>query len=130
MARGKRNLNARFHGKRLLVVEDHSSVGEILINLLKHYCDPSHANSGKQALEQIKRNPPDVILLDLCLPDMSGLDVARRLRRSQNTIPILAMSATPLDRKKCLQVGCNDFLLKPFSISTLLARLSGLIHAE
>ena len=98
MGRGKRNLNARFHRKRLLMEEDHSSVGEILINLLKHYRDPSHANSGKQALEQIKRTPPDVILLDLCLPDMSGLDVARRVRRNQNTIPILVMSATPLER--------------------------------
>jgi CheY-like chemotaxis protein len=104
MARAKRNRNTKkFHSKRILVVEDHSSVSEILIDLLRRYGHPSHASSGSDALQQIKRKPPDVILLDLSLPDMNGLEVARLVRRDENTncIPILAMSASPMDKKKC-----------------------------
>ena len=81
-----------------------------------------HCNkSGKKA--------PDVILLDLSLPDMNGLELAKVVRRSDktNSIPILAMSASRMDRKKCLQMGCNDFILKPFSIAALLVRLSALM---
>jgi CheY-like chemotaxis protein len=80
-------------------------------------------------LEQIKHKAPDVILLDLGLPDMNGLEVASLVRRSEKTsrIPILAMSGSPMDYKKCLEVGCNDFIHKPFSISTLLVRLTALI---
>jgi DNA-binding response OmpR family regulator len=60
---------------------------------------------------------------------MNGLEIARLVRRNEKTtcIPILAMSASPIDKKKCLEMGCNDFILKPFSVSTLLFRLSALI---
>jgi CheY-like chemotaxis protein len=130
MARAKRNRNAKkFHGKRILVVEDHSLISEVLIDLLKRYGHPSHAQTGNDALQQIKKKAPDVILLDLSLPDMNGLELAKVVRRNDktNSIPILAMSASPADRKKCLQMGCNDFILKPFSVSGLLVRLSALI---
>ena len=130
MACAKRNRNTKkFHGKRILVVEDHSLVSEILIDLLRRYGYPSHAYSGNAALRQIKKNAPDVILLDLSLPDMNGLEIARLVRRNDKTkcIPILAMSASPMDRKKCLETGCNDFILKPFSLCSLLIRLSALI---
>ena len=111
------------------MVEDHSSVSEILIDLLRRYGHPSPASSGSDALQQIKKKAPDVILLDLSLPDMNGLEVARLVRRNEKTnrIPILAMSASPMDKKKCLETGCNDFILKPFSVSSLLVRLSALI---
>jgi DNA-binding response OmpR family regulator len=130
MSRGKRERHAeKFLGKRILVVEDHSLISEVLIDLLKRYGHPSHAHTGSDALEQIRKKAPDVILLDLSLPDMNGLEVAKMLRRSEktNSIPILAMSASRMDRKKCLQMGCNDFILKPFSVSGLLVRLSALI---
>lgn len=127
-AKGKHN-SKKFHDKRILVVEDHSLVSAILVDLLKQHGRPSHAYSGSDALQQIKRKAPDIILLDLNLPDMDGLELARRVRGNDHTrsIPILAMSASRMDRKKCLQMGCNDFILKPFSASSLLARLSALI---
>jgi DNA-binding response OmpR family regulator len=83
-------------------------------------------------LEQIKHTAPDVILLDLNLPDMNGLEVARPMRLNEKTsrIPILAMSGNPIDKRKCLVMGCNDFIHKPFSISTLLVRLSALIPSR
>jgi CheY-like chemotaxis protein len=130
MARAQTRRNTKkVHSKRILVVEDHSLVSESLIDLLRLYGNPTHANSGRDALRQIKRKAPDVILLDLSLPDMNGLEVARILRRNEKTksIPILAMSASPMDKKKCLEIGCNNFILKPFSVSNLLIRLAELI---
>src|SRR5215475_4438935 len=130
MARDKGKRNAKkFHGKRILVVEDYSLISEVLIDLLKPYGHPSHAHTGSDALQQIRKKVPHVMLLDLSLPDMNGLELARMLRTSEQTksIPILAMSASRMDRQKCLQMGCNDFILKPFSTSALLARLSALI---
>ena len=119
----------KLQGKRILVVEDQPWVSELLTDLLKRYCHPSQANSGKDALEQIKHKAPDVILLDLRLPDMNGFEVARLVRRNEKTghIPILAMSGSPMDKKNWFQMGCNDFIHKPFSVSTLLVRLSALI---
>ena len=106
-------------------------VSEILIDLLGRYDHPSQADSGREALEQIKEKAPDVILLDLNLPDMNGLEIARLVRQNEKTsrTPILAMSGScsPMDKIKCLEMGCNDFIQKPFSVSTLLVRLSALI---
>jgi CheY-like chemotaxis protein len=114
--------------KQILVVEDHPFVGEILTELLTLFDHPSHAASGKEALKQIKRKRPNIILLDLSLPDMNGLEVARLLRQNETTksVRILAMSGNPMDKRNWLQAGCDDFILKPFSTSTLLARLSKL----
>jgi CheY-like chemotaxis protein len=130
MARAQTRRNTKkVHSKRILVVEDHSLVSESLIDLLRLYGNPTRANSGRDALRQIKRKAPDIILLDLSLPDMNGLEVARIVRRNETTksIPILAMSASPMDKKKCLEIGCNNFILKPFSVSNLLIRLAELI---
>ena len=130
MAPAERKPNTKkLQGKQILVVEDQPLVSEILTDLLRRYDHPSHADSGRDALEQIKQKAPDVILLDLSLPDMNGLEVARLVRRNEKTscIPILAMSGSPMDEKKCLEMGCNDFILKPFSVSSLLVRLSALI---
>jgi CheY-like chemotaxis protein len=82
-------------------VEDQPLVSEILIDLLGRYDHPSQAHSGRDALEQIEHKVPDVILLDLSLPDMNGLEVARVVRQKEKTksIPILAMSGTPIDKK-------------------------------
>src|SRR5215813_7448835 len=66
MARDKRKRNAKkFHGKRILIVEDHSLISETLINLLKPYSQPYHAHTGSDALQQIEKQAPDLILLDL-----------------------------------------------------------------
>jgi CheY-like chemotaxis protein len=125
-----RRSEEKFKGKRVLVVEDDPQVGEILKHLLTHYDHASQASSGNEALKIIKENPPDIILLDLTLPDMSGLEVAQRVRRNKRTksIRILAMSATPVDKHIWSKSGCNDFILKPFSIPILLDRLSKLIR--
>jgi CheY-like chemotaxis protein len=129
MAHNRRKSGLKKLGeKQILVVEDHPFVGEILTALLTLFDHPSHAGSGKEALKQIKQKRPDIILLDLRLPDMNGLELARLLRQNETTksIRILAMSGSPMERRNWLQAGCDDFILKPFSTSTLLARLSKL----
>ena len=129
MAHAKRKPIPKLQGKRILVVEDQPLVSEILIDLLGRYAYPSQASSGREALEQIKQKAPDVILLDLKLPDIHGLEIVRLVRQNEKTrpIPILAMSASLMDKENCLKIGCNDFILKPFSGSSLLVRLSALI---
>jgi CheY-like chemotaxis protein len=129
MARNRRSSGIKkLTDKQILVVEDHPFVAEVLTELLTPFDHPSHAHSGKEALKQIKQKRPNIILLDLSLPDIDGLEVARRLRQTETTksIRILAMSGSPMDKRNWLQAGCDDFILKPFSISTLLARLSKL----
>ena len=82
MAPAKRKPNTKkLQGKRILVVEDQPLVSEILIDLLGRYAYPSQASSGREALEQIKQKAPDVILLDLKLPDIHGLEIVRLVRQ-------------------------------------------------
>ncbi len=127
----KRKSEAKLRGKHILIIEDYHFMGILLMDLLKHYGHhASHAHSGKQALKEIARNPPDIILLDLSLSDTSGLELARKLRKNEETksISILAMSALPIDKEKSLEAGCNDFILKPFSTPQLLAQLAMLVR--
>ena len=78
---GKPNTE-KLQGKRILVVEDHPSIRKILADLLRSYCHLSTADSGRDALEKIEHKAPDLILLDLNLSDMDGLEIARLVRRS------------------------------------------------
>jgi CheY-like chemotaxis protein len=135
LSRGARTVRHRrnsgikkLRDKQILVVEDHPFLGEILTAVLMPFGHPSHAHSGREALKQIEQKKPNILLLDLSLPDMTGLDLARLVRQNKATksIRILAMSGNPIDGRNCSQAGCDDFILKPFSTSTLLARLSRL----
>jgi two-component system, OmpR family, response regulator len=124
------HLIEQLKGKHILIVEDHPSLTEIFSKIL-NLCGVgvSQAESGKAALQKVEAEPPDIILLDLGLPDMNGLDVALRVRRNKKakSVPIIAVSATSDPRENCLRVGCNDFIVKPFAASELLARMSSLM---
>ena len=119
----------KLKGKHILVVEDYPLMGALLMDILKQYDHASYARSGKEAIKEIKKKLPDIVLLDVSLPDMSGLEIARQLRSNQRTksIPILAMSGSQIEKKACLEAGCNDFILKPFDTSELLAQLAKLV---
>jgi CheY-like chemotaxis protein len=123
--------DTKLKGKHILVVEDHPVMGEILTTLLKSYDHASHARSGKEALKQIEQQTPDIILLDLTLPDTNGLELARIIRQNKTTksIPILAMSGHP-SSKESLNAGCNDFIRKPFSTEDLLDHLARLVSQQ
>ena len=81
------------------------------------------AEDSQRAIHELEQAVPDIILLDVNLPGMNGLDLARQLRQEErySTVPIIAITANVLvgDREKCLEAGCNDYMPKPIDIRKL-----------
>jgi two-component system OmpR family response regulator len=116
--------------KRILVVEDEPTIRETLrYNLVKEGYLVTEAGTGAEALTEARRVRPDLILLDLMLPELSGLEVCRILRQEMTT-PILVLTAkgTEVDKVVGLQIGADDYVTKPFSLSELLARITALLR--
>ncbi len=110
---------------QVLVVEDEPQVQRFLrAGLQNHGYRLLEARTGKEALLQAEQHVPDLVLLDLGLPDMDGLEVARSLRR-WTQLPILVLSARGQERMKveALDAGADDYLTKPFGMEELLARI-------
>jgi DNA-binding response OmpR family regulator len=111
---------------QILVVEDERSMAELLrrgLNEEGH--QTSLAHDGQTGLEMARANAFDVIVLDMMLPRLDGVTVARRLREARNQTPILMLTAkdAPADVIEGLDAGADDYLTKPFSFEILLARL-------
>ena len=114
----------------VLVVEDEAPLRETLqYNLAKQGYEVQTAEDGLQAIELARRVRPDLIVLDLMLPGLDGLEVCRRLRRETN-VPILMLTAKvdEVDRVVGLEVGADDYLTKPFSMHELIARVRALLR--
>jgi two-component system KDP operon response regulator KdpE len=112
-------------GARVLIVDDEPAIlRAVQINLGRHDFQVITAGTGLDALEAFGRAHPDLILLDLGLPDMDGLDVIRAIRKRGST-PIVVLSAREAERDKvaALDLGADDYLTKPFGINELLARV-------
>lgn len=109
----------------ILVVEDDPPVRNLIVTTLKtndyHYLS---ASNGKTAIMEASSHNPDIVLLDLGLPDMDGIEVIRNIRTWSN-LPIIVISARSEDDDKiaALDAGADDYLTKPFSVAELLARL-------
>ena len=111
--------------KRILVVDDDAQIVRALeINLRAHGYEVTTAATGEQALTAAAAQVPDVVLLDLGLPGLDGIDVIRGLR-VWTSIPIIVLSAREGDSSKvaALDAGADDYVTKPFSITELLARM-------
>jgi DNA-binding response OmpR family regulator len=111
---------------QILLVEDDQSLAGGLCKALRHEGFViNHVAEGKAALHVVEVEPPDIVVLDLGLPDMDGLDVLRRIRRQGSTIPILILTArASIDaRVSGLDLGADDYLPKPFETPELIARL-------
>jgi len=112
-------------GASVLVVDDEPGiVRAVQTNLTRHNFRVDTASSGSEALEAYARVRPDLVLLDLGLPDMDGLDVMRSIREHSST-PIVVLSARERERDKvtALDLGADDYLTKPFGVNELLARV-------
>ena len=110
---------------RVLIVEDERSLLRALaMNLTARGYAVTEAETGTRALTAVADRPPDVVVLDLGLPDMSGLDVIRAVRKFAST-PIIVLSARSgsSDKVEALDLGADDYVTKPFSMNELLARL-------
>ena len=110
---------------RILIVDDEPSILATMAPLLRaRGYDVSTATSGHAALEAVDRQPPQLVILDLGLPDLDGIEVTRRLREGR-AIPILVLSARGAERDKvaALDAGADDYVTKPFGSEELLARV-------
>jgi len=118
---------------RILVVDDDPDILQFVeMNLDMEGFDTQTAESGRIALEVARERPPDLILLDVMMPELDGLTVLRRLRSSPATasIPVVLLTAKALaeDRVRGLDLGADDYITKPFDIEELLARVKAVLR--
>ncbi|GAB2958474.1 response regulator [Streptomyces pseudoechinosporeus] len=115
---------------RVLVVEDDPRIVRALaLNLKARMYEVGTASDGATALRSAAAHPPDVVLLDLGLPDMDGIDLIRALR-GRARVPILVVSArhTSIEKVAALDAGADDYVTKPFSMDELMARLRAAVR--
>jgi two-component system response regulator RegX3 len=114
----------------VLVVEDEQSLREPLVYILQREgFDVFEAADGPSALVQWQNNSPDLILLDLMLPGMSGVDVCREIR-TRSSVPIIMVTAkdSEVDKVVGLEIGADDYVVKPYSTRELLARIKAVLR--
>lgn len=121
--------------KHLLVIEDDPAVCELLCSCLAHLgARVSTVNSGEDGLRLIEEDPPQLVILDLALPGMSGLDVCRTMRRDPwlEKIPVLMLTGRDEDDDVVagLEVGADDYMTKPFALKVLSARVNALLRRD
>jgi len=118
---------------RVLIVEDEADIRELMrYNLEREGFAVEEAADGAQALERIRRRLPDLMVLDLMLPGVPGLEICRQIRASHDTahLPILIVTAkgTEVDKVLGLEMGADDYVVKPFSPRELVARIRALLR--
>src|ERR1700687_1497807 len=119
--------------RRVLIVEDDKDIVELVrYNLEKEGYQVAAASDGLAALAHVKKSAPDLVILDLMLPKLSGLEVCREVRRdvNLNRLPILMLTARgeEADRVVGLEIGADDYVTKPFSPRELVARVKALLR--
>ena len=118
---------------RVLVVEDDPDIAELVVRYLeKADYATERASSGRDALARIGARPPDLIVLDLMLPQMDGLEICRAVRSNEKTaaIPIIMLTARAEESERIvgLELGADDYMAKPFSPNELVARVRALLR--
>ena len=115
---------------RVLVVDDEPNIVDI-VSMALRYNDYNvvTANSGREALEAVSASKPDMIVLDVMMPELDGFEVAKRLGEQRSDIPILFLTArdTTDDKVRGLTIGGDDYMTKPFSVEELLARIGTIL---
>ena len=115
---------------KILIVDDViSNVLLLKVLLTNEKFNIVTAGNGTQALEQVKKEKPDLVLLDVMMPDMDGFQVLQKIRE-KNNVPVLMLTAKSDEEDKVsgLRLGADDYLTKPFSINELMARINSLIR--
>ena len=115
---------------RVLVVDDEPNIVDIVSMALRYNdYDVVTANSGREALEAVSASKPDMIVLDVMMPELDGFEVAKRLGEQRSNIPSLFLTArdTTDDKVRGLTIGGDDYMTKPFSVEELLARIGTIL---
>lgn len=117
--------------KKILVIEDNTDIANlVMVNLRGKHLLVDHAVDGELGLQKALTGGYQLVILDLMLPGMDGLDICRQMRDKKNYTPVLMLTAktTELDRVLGLEVGADDYLSKPFSIAELIARVNAILR--
>lgn len=116
---------------RILIVEDEREMARGLKDLLEYeQHDVLLAREGREALAMFRSGTPDLVLLDLMLPDMDGMDVCRGIRKENATVPVVMLTARGQEHDivRGFEAGADDYVTKPFSVAELLARIKAIIR--
>lgn len=116
--------------KKILVVDDEKPISDIIkFNMVKEGYEVVTAFDGREALEMFEAERPDILILDLMLPEMDGLEVARTIWKTSN-VPIIVLSAkdSEFDKVIGLEIGADDYMTKPFSNRELQARVKAILR--
>ena len=117
--------------KEILIIEDHVDLANILsLNLSDLDCNVTHADDGLKGLHFIENGSYDLVILDLMLPGMDGLEICRRIRNQNNYTPVLMLTSksSEIDRVLGLEIGADDYVTKPFSVREVVARIKALFR--
>jgi two-component system OmpR family response regulator len=118
-------------GEHLLIVDDEDNLRSMLVAALRHHgFEVSSAATGRDALTEVAAVAPDLVVLDVMLPDLDGFEVCRRLRAEGNHTPVLFLTArdTTEDLVRGLTLGGDDYMQKPFSLEELVARATAVLR--
>ncbi len=118
---------------RVLVVDDEENITFLLDSALRHFgFEVKVAMNGRDALREAERFSPDVMLLDVMLPDLDGFEVVRRIRMDGNKVPVLFLTArdTVDDKVRGLTLGGDDYVTKPFSLEEVVARIQVILRRQ
>jgi len=117
--------------RKILIIEDNPEIAGLLSMHLKDInCDVQTVDDGLDGLQLAEKNSYDLIILDLMLPRMDGIQICQKIRSNKNYTPVLMLTAksSEIDRVLGLEVGADDYLTKPFSVRELLARVKALFR--
>ena len=117
--------------KKILIIEDNVDIARLaIVNLRSKQMQVDHAVDGTSGLEMAQTGDYDLVILDLMLPGIDGLDICRALRNNKVYTPVLMLTArtSELDRVLGLEVGADDYLTKPFSVPELIARVNAILR--
>ena len=103
--------------KKILIAEDNDSNFVLMSYILKKYYQFERAKNGQEAVEMVDKNQYDIVLMDIKMPVMNGLEATKAIKEKHPDLPILALTANAFDsdRQLAMDAGCNDFLSKPVS---------------
>jgi DNA-binding response OmpR family regulator len=120
-----------FMGARILVVEDERSIRSFIItNLKRNGFEVLEAERGHEALRLVKLEKPDLVLLDIKLPDLDGFQICKEISSSYPEISVIMLTALgqDLDKVKGLELGADDYIIKPFNPMVLIARIKAILR--
>jgi phosphate regulon transcriptional regulator PhoB len=120
---------------RIVIIEDEKDIVELVrYNLRKEGLDVTGFGRGREGLEHIRRSPVDLVLLDVLLPDLDGFEICRALRAQERTrtLPVIFLTAkgAEIDRVVGLEIGADDYVVKPFSPRELVARVKAVLRRK